>query len=108
MSLFSVKALIVDREPPIDDKDAPVAMSFALIVDRKALIVDIKPPIDDKDAPIAKSVALIVDRKALIVDTKPLIAHNSHSKDFQNQSKIKEKADSKIAYREIKVSFSIY
>ena len=58
----------------------------------KALIVDREPPIDDKDAPIATTFALIVDRKALIVDTKPLIAHNSHSKDFLNQSKIKEKS----------------
>ena len=38
----------------------------------------VKPLIDDKEPPI-------VDRKALIVDTKPLIAHESHSKDFQNQ-----------------------
>ena len=44
----------------------------------KALIDDRELPIDDKDAPIATTFALIVDRKALI-------AHNSHSKDFQNQ-----------------------
>ena len=42
----------------------------------------VKPLIDDKDAPIAKSFALIVDRKPLIVDTKPLIEHKSHFKDF--------------------------
>ena len=38
MSPFFVKALIVDKEPLIDDKDAPIAKSFALIVDRKPLI----------------------------------------------------------------------
>ena len=38
MSPFFVKPLIVDREPLIDDKDAPIATSFALIVDIKALI----------------------------------------------------------------------
>ena len=45
----------------------------------------VKPLIVDREPPIARSFALIVDRKAFIDDTKPLIAHNRHSKDFQNQ-----------------------
>ena len=49
-----------------------------------------EPLIDDKDTPIATSFALIVDRNALIVDTKPLITHKRHSKDFLNESRIKK------------------
>ena len=45
MSPFFVKPLIVDRNPPIDDKDSPIATFFALIVDKEPLVVDKNPPI---------------------------------------------------------------
>ena len=46
MSPFFVKPLIVDTEPPIEVKNAPIAMSFELIVDKNPLIVDMKPLIE--------------------------------------------------------------
>jgi len=46
MSPFFDEPLIDDREPPIVDKDALIATSFAPIVDRKALIDDTNPPIE--------------------------------------------------------------
>jgi len=40
MSPFFDKSPIDDTNPLIDDKDAPIAMSYALIVDRKPPIVE--------------------------------------------------------------------